>query len=121
MIIDGCLKDKTFACSEGLQLRDFLFVDDFSELIKKIIQTKKISYGVFNVGYGKPHKVKNIINLIQKKIKKGNPLFGKIKMRKEEMKCTYPDIKKIKNKYSWKPKTNINLGLRKTINFYAKQ
>ena len=121
MIIDGCLKDKTFACSEGLQLRDFLFVDDFSELIKKIIQTKKISYGVFNVGYGKPHKVKNTINLIQKKIKKGNPLFGKIKMRKEEMKCTYPDIQKIKKKYSWKPKTNINLGLRKTINFYANQ
>ena len=42
-------------------------------------------------------------------------------MRKEEMKCTYPDIQKIKKKYSWKPKTNINLGLRKTINFYANQ
>ena len=41
MIIDGCLKDKTFACSEGLQLRDFLFVDDFSELIKKLFKQRK--------------------------------------------------------------------------------
>ena len=35
-------------------------------------------------------------------------------------KCTYPDIKKLKIN-SWKPKTNIKLGLRKTINFYANQ
>ncbi len=120
IIIDGCLKNKSFPCSDGSQFRDFLFVDDFTNLIIKIINSKKLFSGIYNVGYGKPYNVKNIINLIQKKIKKGKPLFGKIKMRKEEMIYTYPDIKKIKKVYKWKPKTDINSGLKKTINFYAK-
>ena len=120
IIIDGCLKNKSFACSDGTQFRDFLYIDDFSELILKILKSKKINYGIFNIGFGKPHKVKNIISLIQKKIKKGKPLFGKIEMRKEEMTNTYPDISKIKKIYNWKPKIKINDGLKKTIDFYEK-
>ena len=41
-------------------------------------------------------------------------------MRKEEMIYTFPNIKKIQNSYKWKPKTNINFGLNKTIKFYAR-
>ena len=120
IIIDGCLKDKSFECSDGSQFRDFLFVDDFSDLILKILKSKKISSGIYNIGSGKPHKVKDIINLIQKKIRKGKPLFGKLNMRKEEMVYSFPNIKKIQNSYKWKPKRNINFGLNKTIKFYEK-
>ena len=41
-------------------------------------------------------------------------------MRKEEAKVYYPDIKKIKSIYKWKPITKIKEGLKKTINFYEK-
>ena len=118
--INSCLKNKSFACSEGSQLRDFLYVEDFNELILKIINKKKIFKGIYNVGYGKPYKVKNIINLIQKKIKKGKPIFGKIKMRKDEVKILYPNIDKVKKIFKWKPKTNIFQGIEKTIKYYEK-
>jgi len=120
IIIDGCLKNKSFECSDGSQFRDFLFVDDFSDLILKILKSKKTFSGIYNIGSGKPHKVKDVINLIQKKIRKGKPLFGKLNMREEEMVYTFPSIKKIQNFYKWKPKRNINFGLNKTIKFYAK-
>lgn len=120
IIIDGCLKNKSFRCSDGSQFRDFLFVDDFSDLILKILKSKKNFNGIYNIGTGSPLKVKDIINLIQKKIRKGKPLFGKLNMRKEEMIYTFPNIKKIQNSYKWKPKININFGLNKTIKFYAK-
>ena len=120
IIIDGCLKNKSFRCSDGSQFRDFLFVDDFSDLILKILKSKKTFNGIYNIGTGNPLKVKDIINLIQKKIRKGKPLFGKLNMRKEEMIYTFPNIKKIQNSYKWKPKTNINLNLNKTIKFYAR-
>ena len=120
IIIDGCLKNKSFRCSDGSQFRDFLFVDDFSDLILKILKSKKTFNGIYNIGTGSPLKVKDIINLIQKKIRKGKPLFGKLNMRKEEMIYTFPNIKKIQNSYKWKPKININFGLNKTIKFYAK-
>ncbi len=120
IVIDGCLRNKEIACSDGLQFRDFLFIDDFVELIKKILKKKNNTNGIYNVGVGKPNKVKDIINLIQKKIKKGKPVFGRIPMRNEEMKFTYPNISKIKKNYNWRPKIKINEGLKKTINFYAK-
>ena len=63
-------------------------------------------------------KVKFLIDMINQKVGCGKPIYGKIKMRKDEMKNNYPDISKIKKYYNWSPKTNIKLGLKKTISFY---
>ena len=45
-----------------------------------------------------------VIDTINDIIKLGNPQFGKIKMRKDEMKNNYPDISKIKKYYNWSTK-----------------
>ena len=42
IIINSCLNERKFSCTHGLQLRDFLFVEDFINLILKIIKKKKI-------------------------------------------------------------------------------
>ena len=118
IIINSCLKNIPFACTEGSQLRDFLYVEDFVNLIMKIIKTTKIKSGIYNVGYGKPTKVKTVISLITSMIKKGNPLFGKVKMRKDETFSLYPKISKIIKTFNWKPSISIHQGLKKTINFY---
>ena len=118
IVIDSCLKNKSFECTDGSQLRDFLYVDDFTNLIIKILKTKKILSGIYNVGYGKPIKVREIIKYINKKIGKGKALFGLIKMRKDEMTESYPDIKKVKKIFSWSPKINFRIGLKKTIKHY---
>ena len=112
------MKNIKFKCSDGEQLRDFLYIDDFVSLIIKLINKKNLRSGIYNIGYGKPIKVKSIIENIQKKIRAGKPLFGTIKMRKDEIKKLYPKIDKIKKGFNWKPKFNIQTGLNKTINFY---
>ena len=120
-IIKSCIKNKSFPCSEGSQLRDFLYIDDFTNLIIKIIKRKKYIYGNFNVGFGRPTKVKNVIGLITKIIKKGTANFGRLKMRKDEIHKLYPSIKKVKKTFKWKPKTNLKNGIKKTINFYKNE
>ena len=55
-----------------------------------------------------------IVNLC----KGGKPLFGKIKLRKDESFSSYPNISKAKKTLKWRPKININEGLKKTINYY---
>ena len=117
-VIQSCKKNKKFNCTDGNQLRDFLYVDDFSDLVIKILNRKKIYKGVYNVGYGKPLKVKSIINKIAKKIKKGKPIFGSIKMRKDEIRVLYPNIQKVKKKFNWIPKTSVEKGIIKTIKSY---
>tara|TARA_B100000700_G_scaffold178585_1_gene197241 strand:- start:2423 stop:3313 length:891 start_codon:yes stop_codon:yes gene_type:complete len=119
-VIDSCLKNKKFSCSEGYQLRDFIYVNDFVQLIIKILGFNKFSSGVYNIGSGNPISVKKIINMIVKKIKKGKPEFGKIEMRKDEIVNLYPKLKKVRKELKWKSKISLSEGLKKTINFYAK-
>lgn len=121
IIIDSCMKDLKFPCTQGNQKRDFLYVDDFIDLIIKILGSKKINSGIFNVGSGKPIKVKKAILTIVKKIKKGIPMFGKLKMRKDEKNSLYPNLNKTKKTFKWRPKINFKTGISKTINFYKKK
>jgi nucleoside-diphosphate-sugar epimerase len=119
-VIKACLKDKKFKCSDGSQLRDFIYIDDLIDLIEKIIKKNKNRFKIFNVGYGKPFKVKKIIEVIKDITKKGKPQYGLINMRKDEAKVLYPQISSVRKTFKWKPKTKIFDGLKKTILFYKK-
>ena len=118
-IIKACLNNRNFGVTSGDQLRDFLYVDDLINLIKKVIRSK-VKNKIFNVGYGKPIKVKKIIHKINSMIKKGKPEYGKIKMRKDESLNLYPNIKKVKKYFNWKPRIGLDKGLRITINYFKK-
>ena len=119
-VINSCLKNEIFDCTNGKQIRDFLYIDDLVNLIIKITKKKNINYKIFNVGSGKPIQVRFLINLINKLINKGKPNFGKLKMRKEEPLNLFPNINKIKKYFDWTPKTSILNGIKKTISSYEK-
>ena len=118
IIIDGCLKNKKFDCSSGEQLRDFIYVEDAVSAIFKIFNKKKARGEIFNLGSGKPKKLRNIIEFIKNYLKSGKPQYGSIKLRKDEPVKLYPSIKKAKKVLSWKPKVNFFKGVIRTINYY---
>ena len=120
IVIDACLRNKKFDCSDGKQLRDFIYIDDVINVILKSLSSRKSKGEVFNIGTGKPKKIKNIINYLTKKLRGGKPIFGKIKLRKDEILKIYPDISKAKKVLKWYPKTNFNKGLLKTIRYYKR-
>ena len=120
ILINNSLKNKVFPCSNGLQRRDFLFVEDFIDGVFKLTIKKKISGEIFNIGSGETKLIKDVILLVRNVIKKGKPLFGKIKMRKEENMITYPNIDKIKKLIKWKYKVKFREGILKTISYYKK-
>jgi len=117
-VVQSCLKNTEFPCTHGRQTRDFLYVEDFVDLILKILKSKKKSSGIFNVGSSKPIKIYNLINSIKNKVGKGIPLYGKVKMRKEEQMLFFPDTKKINRIFNWRAKVSLSLGLDKTIKYY---
>ena len=92
-VISNCIKDNSFPCSSGNQYRDFIFVDDVNNLIIKSLNNSASNGKVLNVASGKATKVKKIILDIKKIINKGNPEFGKIKMRKDETNKIFANIK----------------------------
>lgn len=65
------LKKKLTFFSKGNHRRDYLFIDDLSNLITKIIKTKKYnklnnSFEVFNVGSGRQYSVMELIKFFQR-------------------------------------------------------
>ncbi len=121
IIISNAIKDRDFDCSEGKQLRDFLHIDDAVEAIIKSLKNKKASGEIINIGWGKPIKIKDLILKICRLVGSGKPRFGKIDLRKDEMISLYPSIFKAKKIIKWKPKIELNLGLKKTIKYYKNQ
>lgn len=121
IVITSCLKKKKFPCSEGKQIRDFLYIDDFVDAIEKFLNKKTFLNGqIFNIGSAKPIKVKKVIKMVIKDTYGGQPIFGAIKLRKDESISMYPSIEKVRKFIKWSPKINLNKGLKKTILFYKK-
>ena len=115
--IMNCLTNKSFNCSPGKQLRNFIYVNDFSKIVYKCLFLK-INGEILNVGSSKNYKVKFIINKINKLIKKGSPQYGQIKLRKDEPLNLYPSLTKLKRYIKLNKETSITAGLKKTISYY---
>ena len=116
--IKGCLENKKFPSSDGIQFKDFIHVYDVVDAILKSLTNKNARGQIINIGSGKPKKIKKVIKYVQKVSGGGYPQFGKIKLRKDEILKTYPNITKAKKKINWQPKISLEKGIKSTIKFY---
>lgn len=117
--IKACISDLDFNCTNGKQIRDFLFINDLLLSVSKLIKYKNKAIGnIFNIGSSKPHSVKKVIKSIHSHLNSGSPKFGKIEIRKKEVLRNFPNIKKAKKLIYWTPQHSLKQGLKKTINYY---
>jgi len=94
--------------------RDFLYIDDFMDLITLTIGRK--SYGVFNIGSGYSVSVEEIIETILKISGINKPYLDKKIERKNEVWDVYVSVAKAKAELGWEPKTSFAEGIEKIIN-----
>ncbi len=118
IIINGCIKNEKFPCSKGVQLRDFIHVQDVVSAIIKSLINKNARGQIINIGSGKPRKIRSVIEDVKKISKGGHPQYGTFKLRKFEILKLYPNIKKAKKIINWRPKILFKKGLRSTIKYY---
>ena len=110
-------KDKIEVWGTGNEIRDFLYADDLVNFVKNAITKQKTQYEIYNCGSGVPIKVKDLV-------KKIVYISGKkIKINYNKAKPSIPfnmylNISKAKKELGWSPKTNIDLGIEKTINWW---
>ena len=118
--IFNAIKNKKFDCSNGVQLRDFTYIEDVIEAIIKTLKNRQSTGQIINIGQGKPVSIKRVINKICELLNSGKPQFGKIDLRKDEIMKLYPNILKAKKILNWKPRISLENGLKKTIKFFNK-
>ncbi|MDA2921970.1 NAD-dependent epimerase/dehydratase family protein [Patescibacteria group bacterium AH-259-L07] len=99
----------------GKQLRDYIYIDDLIRAHLLALKTKKI--GVYNLGSGVGTSLNDIISKININLNKNIKPKYKLSTKRGVEKSIL-DITKIKKDMNWRPKTNINIGLQKTINYF---
>ena len=103
----------------GKEIRDFLYADDLVDFIKRSLRKQKTQYEIFNCGSGEPITVKELCEKIIKISRKD------IQIKFNKAKPSIPfdmflDCSKAKKEIDWSPKTNIDQGITKTLNWWKK-
>ncbi|MBO6974248.1 MAG: GDP-L-fucose synthase [Prochlorococcus marinus CUG1435] len=120
--------DKVLCWGSGLPKREFLYVEDLAKAVlftlEKISSDNKLLYdedsnylGFLNVGTGKDISIKELANLIAEEVNfKGNIEWDLLKPDGTPKKLL--DVSKL-NKLGWFASTEINNGIKSTINNYS--
>ena len=127
--IRSCLLNKKFVMrSDGLAIRDFVYIDDIIELYKMLsknlyLNPKKFSGQVFNAGTNIKHKIKDILEkifLYAKRKKELQAIFRKMHKNKTkgEISVQFMDYEKLHHYLGWKPKYKLENTLPKLFKWY---
>jgi UDP-glucose 4-epimerase len=119
-LIKEMLNNNEINVTKGEQVWDYLFIDDISLMLIKLMNAKGI--GIANLGSGQPIQVRDLIEKIKAlTFSKSIINFGAIPYRHDQVMYMSANIKKLSNHLQWQPQTNIEEGLIKTIEFLKNQ
>lgn len=118
LMIANCLNDKPLPVyGEGLNVRDWLYVEDHCRAIDLIIHKGKIGE-VYNVGGHNEMKNIDIVRLICDYLGKPYSLITHVTDRKGHDMRYAIDPTKIHSELGWLPETKFADGIKKTIDWY---
>ncbi len=107
----------------GKHKRDFTYIDDVTNAIKKIISKpskEKIPFQLFNIASSSPENLKKFLKFIENRLDKK----AKIKylpLQKGDIYQTFGDTSRLKKKINFKIKTSLEDGIKKYINWFLKK
>jgi len=114
------MEDKTITkFGDGSSSRDYTYIDDIIKGIVKAVE-KPFDLEIINLGNNKPVKLNDFIELVEKLTDKKM----KIKVRSRQIADvlrTFADISKAKKLLNWQPKTDLETGMKKFIEWYINQ
>ena len=118
LMIANCLNDKPLPVyGEGLNVRDWLYVEDHCKAIDLIIHKGRIGE-VYNIGgHNEMHNI-DIVRMICKELDKPESLITHVTDRKGHDMRYAIDPTKIHEELGWLPETKFEDGIKKTIRWY---
>ena len=124
LMINNCLNKKSLPVyGDGMQIRDWLYVEDHCKAIDLVLQKGRAGE-VYNVGGHNEQPniaiVKSIISYVSEKVDPsvGESLIKHVTDRKGHDKRYGIDPSKIRKELGWEPETMFAEGIRKTIDWY---
>ena len=118
LMIANALHDKPLPVyGEGLNVRDWLYVEDHCKALDLIIHNGRVGE-VYNIGGHNEMRNIDIVKLICRELGKPESLITYVTDRKGHDMRYAIDPTKIKNELGWTPETKFEDGIKKTIRWY---
>ena len=102
--------------NHGNMQRDFTYIDDIVDGIRNTID-KDFNFEIFNLGNSKSEDLMTMIRIIEKELNINAKIVFK-DMQAGDVFKTYADIKKSSKMLGFKPKVSLQVGLKRTIDWY---
>lgn len=118
LMIANAREDKSLPIyDDGMQERDWLFVEDYCSAIELALEKGKPGT-IYNVSAGTPQPNLNIVRTILKHLDKPESLMKYVQDRPGHDRRYALDSSKIQRELGWKPKVSFEDGIRRTIEWY---
>ena len=118
LMLINALEGKTLPVyGEGLNVRDWLYVEDHCKAIDLILHSGRVGE-VYNVGGHNEKANIEVVKSILRILGKDESLIRYVKDRPGHDMRYAIDPTKIQQELGWEPETSFNDGLRKTVNWY---
>ena len=118
LMIANALHDKPLPVyGKGLNVRDWLYVEDHCKALDLIIHKGRVGE-VYNIGGHNEMRNIDIVKLICRELGKPESLITYVTDRKGHDMRYAIDPTKIKNELGWTPETKFEDGIKKTIRWY---
>lgn len=112
-------QDKSLDLTEGLQNRDFIYIDDVVDAFVSVlgnVEKFSNSFYHFEVGTNKPTTIREFVELVKKLCKNDKTTlnFGALPYRKDEIMQSHADTAGLRS-LGWEPIIGLSKGLELTI------
>lgn len=105
--------------SGGKQTRDFVYVEDVADAYVRASENKKALGETINICSGRETRIADVLKMISDLVGGGDNLdIGGLPYRKGEIWRYFGDNSKARKLLGWEPKTSLEEGLRKTVEWY---
>ncbi len=118
LMINNCLNEKTLPVyGDGMQIRDWLYVEDHCSAICTVLEKGKIGE-VYNIGGNNEKANIEIVKLLIKTLGKSENLITYVPDRPGHDRRYAIDNTKITTELGWEPAYTFDVGMAKTIQWY---
>jgi dTDP-glucose 4,6-dehydratase len=117
MIINALNNKPLPVYGDGMNVRDWIYVEDHCEAILKVFEKGRIGE-VYNIGAENEKPNIEIVKLILKELRKDESLITYVKDRPGHDRRYAIDATKIKTELGWKPSHTFETAIKETINWY---
>jgi UDP-glucuronate 4-epimerase len=110
--------------------RDFTYIDDIVDAIVSCLtksasiktasgpsNKNKMPYVIYNIGNNKPIKLTRFINILEKLLHK-KAILESVALPNSDLLKTFADIRMAKKDLNYLPKTKIEVGLKRFVEWY---